>query len=82
MLVSIVPIGNSKGIRIPKNIINEINLEDKAELEVHNNEIIIRPIVKKSRQGWEESFSKMHQAALDEQLVPDLLDDESFEWEW
>lgn len=46
MLISVVPIGNSKGIRIPKSILQQLNIEDKVELEVHNREILIRPVTK------------------------------------
>ena len=36
MLVSVVPIGNSKGIRIPKSILKQLNIKEKVELEVHD----------------------------------------------
>jgi antitoxin MazE len=81
MFVSVIPIGNSKGIRIPKNIINELKFEDQVDLEVRNNEIIIRRVEKTPRQGWVDSFSKMHKASDDASLIPDTLD-EAFEWEW
>jgi antitoxin MazE len=80
MLVSIIPIGNSKGIRIPKNIITELNIEDKVEMEVQDNEIVIRRIGKRPRQGWDELFSKMHKLSEDKLLVSDTLESNSFEW--
>ncbi|MDR3336026.1 MAG: AbrB/MazE/SpoVT family DNA-binding domain-containing protein [Treponema sp.] len=81
MLVSVVPIGNSKGIRIPKSIINEFNIEDKLELQIHNDEIILKPIVKKPRQGWEDAFKKMHKNSDDILLLPDSIEND-FNWEW
>ncbi|GHV62389.1 peptidase [Spirochaetia bacterium] len=82
MLVSVIPIGNSKGIRLPKNIINELNIDNKVELEVHNKEIILRRVAKKPREGWAEACAAMHERGEDEPLIPDTLEDTSFEWEW
>jgi antitoxin MazE len=80
MLVSVIPIGNSKGIRIPKNILTELNIEDKVEMKVQDNEIVIRRIGKRPRHGWDELFSKMHELSEDELLIPDTLENNSFEW--
>ena len=82
MLVSIIPIGNSKGIRLPKNIMNELMIEDKVEMTVRNNEIIIKPVGKNKREGWEEAFANMHLAKDDSLLITDELNDESFDWDW
>lgn len=82
MLVSVVPIGNSKGIRIPKSILQQLNIEEKVELEVHNKEILIRPVTKKPREGWYEEFIKMHQIGDDRMLIDELREQEDFQWEW
>ena len=57
MLLSIVPIGNSKGIRIPKAILEQCNIRDQIELEVENGRIILEPVHDSPRQGWDEAFS-------------------------
>ncbi|GAH76797.1 unnamed protein product, partial [marine sediment metagenome] len=44
MLINIVPIGNSKGIRIPKAILDQCDIENEVDLEVENGKIIIEPI--------------------------------------
>ncbi len=41
MITTLIPIGNSRGIRIPKPLINESGLEDKVELKVKKGEIRI-----------------------------------------
>ncbi|AEF82716.1 AbrB/MazE/SpoVT family DNA-binding domain-containing protein [Leadbettera azotonutricia] len=82
MLVSVVPIGNSKGIRIPKNILTQLNIENEVEMNMHNNEIIIKRIEKKPRSGWEEAFQKMHKEGDDNLLLQEQIQDDSFEWEW
>ena len=52
MLVSVIPIGNSRGIRIPKSILQQLNIEEMVEREVHNKEILIRPITNKPQRKF------------------------------
>ncbi len=82
MLVSVVPIGNSKGIRIPKSILQQLNIEEKVELEVHNKEIRIRPIKRKPREGWPEEFMRMHNNGDDALLIDNIDGQDDFTWEW
>jgi antitoxin MazE len=82
MLISVVPIGNSKGIRIPKSILKQLNIEEKVELKVLDKEIVIKPVIKKPREGWYEKFVKMHQEEDDRMIINDLDEQEDFQWEW
>lgn len=47
MITTLIPIGNSRGIRIPKPLINESGLEDRVELQVKKGEIRIIAAPKK-----------------------------------
>ena len=49
MKVSVVPIGNSRGIRLPKAILEQLQISDQVELEVENKQIVLRPINKSPR---------------------------------
>ena len=82
MKVSVVPIGNSKGIRLPKAILEQLQVSDQMELEVENQQIILRPINKKPRSGWEESLREMNKNQEDELLIPETGTEEVFDWEW
>lgn len=82
MLVSIVPIGNSKGIRIPKSILQQLNIDEKVELEVHDKEILIRPMKKKPRAHWDQEFKRMHDNGDDTLLIENLDEQDNFSWEW
>lgn len=82
MIVSVVPIGNSKGIRLPKVIIDQLNILDKLDLTVENQQIILKPIKANIRDGWIESFKQMHQDENDHHLIDDSIQNEAFEWEW
>jgi antitoxin MazE len=81
MLVSVVSIGNSKGIRIPENIMSELNIKDKLELQIRKDEIILKPVAQKPRQGWDDAFKEMHKNSDDGLLISDSIEND-FNWEW
>jgi len=82
MLVSLVQVGNSKGIRLPKSILDQCQIEDKLEMEVTNNEIILKPIKNKPRARWAEKFKAMKEKGDDKLLIDDGLDLSDRDWEW
>ena len=80
MEVSIVQIGNSKGIRFSKTIIEKYNLRDKVDLILEKSQIIIKPL-SRPRKGWEDAFIEMNKNGDDRLLFNDIFDDENLE-EW
>ncbi|HAK44772.1 MAG TPA: AbrB/MazE/SpoVT family DNA-binding domain-containing protein [Spirochaeta sp.] len=82
MLVSIIPIGNSKGIRIPKTILQQLNIQEKVDLEIHENEIHLKPVNSGIRKGWSEAFEKMAEYGDDKLQFSDIPGEGDFEWEW
>ncbi len=78
MEVSLVKIGNSKGIMLSRSILEKYHIKDKVELFLEKGKIILRP-VSQPREGWEEAFKKMHEAGDDELLIDDVFEDEDFE---
>lgn len=80
MEIPIINIGNSKGIRIPKTILEEYGFENNAELIFEENQIILKPIAK-PRVGWEDKFREMVENKDDQLLFDDVFEDENFE-EW
>ena len=82
MKVSIVAVGNSKGIRIPKSILEQCNFDKEAELAVENNKIVLRPVRGKRRNGWDKALKLMHERKEDELLLDDSLEIEMKTWEW
>lgn len=63
----IIRIGNSKGLRLSKTILEKY-------------QIILRPI-DSPRKNWEEKFRKMAENEDDQLLMDDVFEDENFE-EW
>ncbi len=61
MKVKIIKIGNSKGIRIPKVLLRQTGIDNEVNLEVEENQIILRPIKKSVREGWHTLFRKKYE---------------------
>lgn len=80
MDLSVIQIGNSKGIRLSKTLLEKYNIRDTVELILEKGYIIIRP---KSipRKGWDKAFRKLHENNDDQLLIADAFEDENFE-EW
>lgn len=83
MKTELVQIGNSRGIRIPKPIIEQCGLGDRVELRVQNDCLVISP-ARKPRQGWEEAF-RAAGSSIDDELLLDGVKQSEFdrkEWRW
>ena len=80
MDISIISIGNSKGIRLPKTLIEKYNIKDTIELILEKEYMILKPKTS-SRKGWEKSFKKMHENGDDKPLMANIFEDENLE-EW
>lgn len=84
MKVRIVRIGNSKGIRIPKPLLEQTGLQGEVEIEVKDNCLIIRG-ADRPRAGWAEAFQAMAHHGDDMLIDGDLLLPtrwEEDEWRW
>ena len=80
MELSIINIGNSKGIRLSKTILEKYNIHDKIEVILEKGFIVLKPKTE-PRVGWEKAFQKMHENGDDQLLMNDVFEDETFE-EW
>ena len=82
--VKIIRIGNSKGIRLSKSLIEQYNMKDEVLLEAKTNSIVIRP-VENPRAEWDKSFEKMKLRG-DDVLLDEGIEVESeweqAEWQW
>ncbi|MFZ4550019.1 MAG: AbrB/MazE/SpoVT family DNA-binding domain-containing protein [Bacteroidales bacterium] len=80
METAIIKIGNSKGLRLSKAILEKYNINEKVEIILEKGRIILKPI-EKPRQDWDKAFQKMHLENDDQLLINDVFDSEKFE-EW
>jgi len=83
MRARVIKIGNSQGLRIPKPILDQTGIRDDVEIEVENNQIIIRPVTH-AREGWDAAFKMMGETGDDESIIDENIShawDEE-EWHW
>jgi antitoxin MazE len=80
----IVKMGNSRGIRIPKLLLDQLGLNEEVELAVQQNQLVIRP-VQRPRHGWDEQLKLMAERGDDRLLDAEavsLTQWDADEWEW
>jgi antitoxin MazE len=84
MKTRLIQIGKSRGIRLPKAIIDRLGLKKEVELDIGPTEVVIRSANRKPRDGWAESFKAMAKAGDDAPLWPagSLTKFDEEEWEW
>jgi antitoxin MazE len=80
MEVSVIKIGNSRGIRFSKTMIDKYNISDTVDLILEKGQIVIKPL-SRPRKGWEKAFKEMSENGDDQLLFPDVFEDENLE-EW
>jgi len=78
----IVKIGNSRGIRIPKTLLDEASLSDEVEVHAQPGRLIIRA-VRRPRRGWATAAKRMR-ARGDDRLLEEptatTFDLEGWKW--
>jgi antitoxin MazE len=65
MKTNLVQIGNSKGVRLPKAVIEQSQLTDELELEVGDGVVVLRAI-RLVRKNWQEDAASCRAASEDE----------------
>lgn len=82
MKAQIVRIGNSRGIRLPKTLLQEAQLGNEVELQAEPGRILISRTAK-PRAGWAEAARRMRERDEDrliDQPTPTRFDKK--EWKW
>ena len=85
-MATLIKIGNSQGIRIPKPLVEQAQLENRElSLEVTQEGLLIKPS-KQLRQDWPEKIRlSLEKNGQSEKLDDDWLDakmTEETDWEW
>ena len=83
MKAKIIKIGNSKGIRLPNELIKEYNLEEEVSIELREDCIVLKPVVIDPRAGWEEIYKKLyHTPTQEDKDWMNFEDDIPEDWTW
>jgi len=84
-MTTLIKIGNSHGVRIPKVIIDQAQLKNKKLIfKISDDGLLIQPL-QKARQGWKKEFDKILNTKgaepIDQEwLDAPLTDNEGWEW--
>jgi antitoxin MazE len=78
----IIRIGNSRGIRVPKVLLDEAELPDEVELTAQPGRLVVRGI-RRPRTGWAEAARAMHARGHDGLMdEPTPTHFQQKEWKW
>ena len=78
----VVRIGNSRGIRVPKSLLEQAHLREEVELYAEPGRLIVRP-AGRVREGWADQARQIRANgghALLDPVSPTRFDED--EWEW
>ena len=79
-----IQIGNSRGVRLPKSVLEEMGQPEEVYLEASQGTVIIRP-VNAPRAQWAEAFRQMAQHGDDTLAFGDEVASSEWdrsEWKW
>lgn len=82
MKARLVNIGNSRGVRLPKPLIEQAGLVDAVELDLRDGLIVIAP-VRQTREGWSDAAARLAadpSHGLLDHPTPSRFDED--EWQW
>jgi len=77
----IVRVGNSRGIRIPKIVLDQLDIGPEVEMAVQSDRLVIRS-ARHAREGWARRFSAMAAQHDDRLLMETSSQWDEREWEW
>ena len=84
MKVDLIRIGNSRGIRIPRPLIEQCGFGDTVELHIERNRLVIAPD-RPPRGDWRKSFAAASSDIDKDELLLDAMPQNTFdagEWTW
>ena len=82
MKIAIRKLGNSRGVIIPKPLLEQVGLKREADVLVENNTIVLRPPKKRLRQGWADASRRIAAAGDDRLVWPEFANESDAELKW
>ncbi|WP_251368670.1 AbrB/MazE/SpoVT family DNA-binding domain-containing protein [Polynucleobacter sp. AP-Ainpum-60-G11] len=75
-------IGNSRGVVIPKAILEQIGFDDHADLVIEGDRLVLSKPKKNPREGWAEDSKVIAAAGEDRLVLGDLMNEADEDWVW
>ncbi|HEV2134234.1 MAG TPA: hypothetical protein VGR47_08215 [Terracidiphilus sp.] len=74
--------GNSRGLLIPKPLLEQVGLEEQAEILVDGNTLVLRAPKKHPRSGWAEASKEIAARAEDALVWPEFANEADSDLRW
>jgi antitoxin MazE len=75
-------IGNSRGVVIPKAILEQVGFEDEADLIIEGDRLVLSKPKKNPREGWAEDSKRIAEAGEDSLVLGDFMNEGDEDWVW
>jgi antitoxin MazE len=82
MLATIRRLGNSQGILIPKPLLQQVGLEDQAEMCIEGDALVLRRPKAAPRTGWADASRRLAAAGDDALALPEFANEADAELKW
>lgn len=75
-------IGNSRGVVIPKAILEQVGFDDQADLVIEGDRLVLSKPKKNPREGWAEDSRAIAEAGEGELVLGDFMNEADEDWVW
>ncbi|WP_251370900.1 AbrB/MazE/SpoVT family DNA-binding domain-containing protein [Polynucleobacter sp. Adler-ghost] len=75
-------IGNSRGVVIPKAILEQVGFDDQADLVIEGDKLVLSKPKKNPREGWAEDSKVIAAAGEDGLVLGDFMNEGDEDWVW
>jgi antitoxin MazE len=82
MLTTIRRLGNSQGILIPKPLLQQVGLEDQAELRVEGDALVLSRPKAAPRTGWAQQCKEIAGGGEDALVLPEFANEADAKLKW
>ena len=80
--IAVRAIGNSKGVVIPKIILEQSGIQEIVEMSVDGEKIVLSKPKNIVREHWAQDALKLAKATEDELVLGDFANEEDGDWVW
>ena len=75
-------IGNSRGVVIPKAILEQVGFDNQADLLIEGDKLVLSKPKKNPREGWAEDSKAIVAAGEDGLVLDDFMNEGDEDWVW
>jgi antitoxin MazE len=75
-------IGNSRGVVIPKAILEQVGFDDQAALVIEGDKLVLSKPKKNPREGWAEDSKAIAAAGEDGLVLGEFMNEGDEDWIW